>query len=85
MAEIDKALPNVKQTVTIPGTQEVELEQQEKLKEQDDEEPISDDVFADLEGGINDMFDLEGTCPSDPAMNKKMMGDRQPDNLKNQD
>jgi len=58
---------------------------QAKLKEQDDEEPISDDVFADLEGEINDMFDLEGTCPSDPAMNKKMMGDRQPDNLKNQD
>ena len=36
MAEIDKALPNVKQTVNIPGPQEVELEQQEHLKEQVD-------------------------------------------------
>ena len=56
MAEIDKALPNVKQTVTIPGTQEVELEQQEKLKEQVDAgQPI--DVQENEDGSVDINFD----------------------------
>jgi hypothetical protein len=41
MAEIDKALPNVKQTVNIPGPQEVEAAEQEALaKQQEAGEPI---------------------------------------------
>ena len=56
MAEIDKALPNVKQTVTIPGTQEVELEQQETLKEQVDAgKPI--DVQENEDGSVDINFD----------------------------
>ena len=34
MATIDKALPNVKQTLTIPGPEEVQEEQQQTLQEQ---------------------------------------------------
>ena len=32
MADIDKALPNVKQTINIPSPQDVEIAEQEKLK-----------------------------------------------------
>ena len=56
MAEIDKALPNVKQKVTIPGTQEVEIEQQEELKEQVDAgQPI--DVQENEDGSVDINFD----------------------------
>ena len=56
MAEIDKALPNVKQTVTIPGSQEVELEQQEHLKEQVEAgQPI--DVQENEDGSVDINFD----------------------------
>ena len=56
MAEIDKALPNVKQTVNIPGPQEVELEQQERLKEQVDAgKPI--DVQENEDGSVDINFD----------------------------
>ena len=34
MAEIDKALPNVKQTINVPSQEDVELAEQEKLIEQ---------------------------------------------------
>ena len=34
MAEIDKALPNVKQTVNVPSPQDIEIAEQEKLNEQ---------------------------------------------------
>ena len=34
MAEIDKALPNVKQTVNVPSPQDIEIAEQEKLVEQ---------------------------------------------------
>ena len=34
MAEIDKTLPNVKQTVNIPGPEEIEIAEQEKLAQQ---------------------------------------------------
>ena len=31
MAEIDKSLPNVKQTINVPNPEDVEIAQQEKL------------------------------------------------------
>ena len=56
MAEIDKALPNVKQTVNIPGPQEVELEQQEKIREQTEAgQPI--DVKENEDGSVDINFD----------------------------
>ena len=66
MAEIDKALPNVKQTVTIPGTKEFEIEQQEKLKEQVDAgQPI--DVQENEDGSVDINFD--------PSIGSKEQGD----------
>ena len=35
MAEIDKSLPNVKQTINVPSPDEVQVEIQEEQKEQD--------------------------------------------------
>ena len=37
MAEIDKSLPNVKQTINIPSQEEVAVAEQEKLVEQQEE------------------------------------------------
>ena len=34
MAEIDKVLPNVEQTINVPNPQDVEIAEQEKLAEQ---------------------------------------------------
>ena len=36
MATIDKALPNVKQTLTIPGPEEIQIDEQQKLQEQEE-------------------------------------------------
>ena len=35
MAEIDKSLPNVKQTINVPSPEEVQVEIQEEQQEQD--------------------------------------------------
>ena len=40
MAEIDKALPNVKQKITIPNQEEVQLEENKNLIEQQSDQPI---------------------------------------------
>ena len=34
MADIDKSLPNVKQTVNIPSPEDIEIAEQEKISEQ---------------------------------------------------
>ena len=34
MADIDKSLPNVKQTINIPSPEDVEVVEQEKISEQ---------------------------------------------------
>ena len=41
MAEIDKVLPNVEQTINVPNPQDVEIAEQEKLAEQGQEEDRS--------------------------------------------
>ena len=35
MAEIDKSLPNVKQTINVPSPEEVQVDIQEQQQEQD--------------------------------------------------
>ena len=56
MATIDKALPNVKQTLTIPGPEEVQEEQQQTLQEQTEAgKPI--DVQPNEEGSVDINFD----------------------------
>ena len=40
MAEIAKALPNVKQKLTIPSPEEVQIEEEKILSEQQGDQPI---------------------------------------------
>jgi hypothetical protein len=53
MAEIDKSLPNVKQTINVPSPEEVQVEIQEEQKEQD--QPI--DVQENEDGSVDINFD----------------------------
>ena len=62
MAEIDKALPNVKQTVNIPGPQEVEAAEQEALvKQQEAGEPI--EQVQNEDGSVDINFDPAAVNP----------------------
>jgi hypothetical protein len=53
MAEIDKSLPNVKQSINIPNPEELQVELQEEQKEQD--QPI--DVQQNEDGSVDINFD----------------------------
>ena len=53
MAEIDKSLPNVKQTINVPSPEEVEVDIQEKQQEQ--ESPI--DIQPNEDGSVDINFD----------------------------
>ena len=52
MAEIDKTLPNVKQTINVPSPEELEIELQE---EQQPNQPI--DVQQNEDGSVDINFD----------------------------
>jgi hypothetical protein len=54
MAEIDKSLPNVKQSINIPSPEEVEVELQEE-QQQDPDQPI--DVQQNEDGSVDINFD----------------------------
>ena len=53
MAEIDKSLPNVKQSINIPSPEELEVELQEE--QQDPDQPI--DVQENEDGSVDINFD----------------------------
>ena len=53
MAEIDKSLPNVKQSINIPTPEELQVELQEEQKEQD--QPI--EVHQNEDGSVDINFD----------------------------
>ena len=53
MAEIDKSLPNVKQSINIPSPDELEVELQEEQKDPD--QPI--DVQQNEDGSVDINFD----------------------------
>jgi len=55
MAEIDKALPNVKQKITIPNPEEVQVEENKDLIEQQSDQPI--DVQQNEDGSVDIDFD----------------------------
>ena len=63
MAEIDKSLPNVKQTINVPSPDEVQVEIQEEQKEQD--QPI--DVQENEDGSVDINFDPMETYEFDNA------------------
>jgi len=55
MADIDKSLPNVKQTLNIPNPEEVQIEEEKKLIEQQEDKPI--DVQENEDGSVDVDFD----------------------------
>ena len=55
MAEIDKALPNVKQKLNIPNPEEVQVEEEKALVEQQGDKPI--DVQQNEDGSVDINFD----------------------------
>jgi len=57
MADIDKALPNVKTEIRVPGEEEVEVAQQETLEEQVGPEDVQ--VTQEEDGGATINFDPE--------------------------
>ena len=62
MATIDKALPNVKQTLNIPGPEEVQEEQQQTLQEQVEAgKPV--DVQENEDGSVDINFDPKFANP----------------------
>ena len=55
MAEIDKSLPNVKQTISIPSPEEAQVEIQEKELEEAKDRPI--DIQPNEDGSVDVNFD----------------------------
>ena len=55
MAEIDKSLPNVKQTIEIPSPEEIAVEVQEEQKEKEQDTPI--DIQSNEDGSVDINFD----------------------------
>ena len=54
MAEIDKSLPNVKQTIEIPSPEEIAVEVQEEQKEKEQDTPI--DIQSNEDGSVDINF-----------------------------
>ena len=66
MAEIDKALPNVKQTINVPSQEDVELAEQEKLIEQQEAgQPV--EQIENEDGSIDINFDPNAVNPGQDA------------------
>ena len=55
MAEIDKSLPNVKQTINIPSPEEAQVEIQEKELQEAKDSPI--EVLPNEDGSVDVNFD----------------------------
>ena len=55
MADIDKSLPNVKQTLNIPNPEEIQIEEEKKLVEQQGDQPV--DVQENEDGSVDVDFD----------------------------
>ena len=60
MAEIDKALPNVEQTVNIPSPDDIEVAEQEDLESQEDGSP---DVQENEDGSVDINFEPGSVNP----------------------
>ena len=62
MAEIDKTLPNVKQTVNIPGPEEIEIAEQEELAQQQEAgQPV--ETTENEDGSVDVNFDPRAVNP----------------------
>jgi len=80
MAEIDKSLPNVKQTINVPSPEEVEVDQQEKLIEQQEAgQPV--EQIENEDGSIDINFDPNAVNPGQDAGHFANLAELLPDNI----
>ena len=80
MAEIDKALPNVKQTINVPSPQDVEIAEQEKLnKQQESGEPI--ETTENEDGSVDINFDPKAGSPGEDEGHFANLAELLPDNV----
>ncbi len=80
MAEIDKALPNVKQTVNVPSPQDIEIAEQEKLNEQQEAgEPI--ETTENEDGSVDINFDPKAGSPGEDEGHFANLAELLPDNV----
>ncbi len=80
MAEIDKALPNVKQTINVPSPEEVEVAQQETLIEQQEAgQPV--EATENEDGSVDINFDPNAVNPGQDAGHFANLAELLPDNI----
>jgi len=80
MAEIDKALPNVKQTVNVPSPQDIEIAEQEELnKQQEAGQPI--ETTENEDGSVDINFDPKVGSPGEDEGHFANLAELLPDNV----
>ena len=80
MAEIDKALPNVKQTVNVPSPQDIEIDEQEELnKQQEAGQPI--ETTENEDGSVDINFDPKVGSPGEDEGHFANLAELLPDNV----
>ena len=80
MAEIDKSLPNVKQTINVPSPEDVEIAQQEKLVEQQEAgQPV--EQIENEDGSIDINFDPSAVSPGEDGGHFANLAELLPDNI----
>ena len=80
MAEIDKALPNVKQTINVPSPQDVEIAEQEKLNEQQEAgQPV--ETTENEDGSVDVNFDPKAGSPGEDEGHFANLAELLPDNV----
>ena len=77
MADIDKALPNVKQTVTLPNPKDVEMQQQQVAQKA--LEPV--DIQRNEDGSVDINFDPQAMNPGDDRGHFANLADLLPDDI----
>jgi hypothetical protein len=78
MADIDKALPNVKQTINLPNPQEVQEQQQEQAA-QETMQPA--DIQQNEDGSVDISFDPNAVNPGDTKDHFANLADLLPDSV----
>jgi len=80
MADIDKSLPNVKQTVNIPSPEDVEIAEQEKISEQQEAgEPI--EKVENEDGSVDVNFEPSAVNPGEDEGHFANLAELLPDDV----
>jgi len=80
MADIDKSLPNVKQTVNIPSPEDIEIAEQEKISEQQEAgEPV--EQIENEDGSVDVNFDPAAVNPGEDEGHFANLAELLPDDV----